>query len=126
MIDEWRPNPSAREGELTRPGRICRGRTPLASMMHASARGEPGPGEELGIKDFAFCGILGEGEFGRVMMAKNVRSQDIVAVKVLRKNHLLQGGSKGVTRAITEKQACSTHDWTDLAVPYLQNWQRVP
>lgn len=60
--------------------------------------------EELGIQDFAFCGILGEGEFGRVMMARQAVTQEIVAVKVLRKNHLLQGGSKSVKHAITEKE----------------------
>ena len=56
------------------------------------------------IKDFAFCGILGEGEFGRVMMARNTGTKEFVAVKVLRKNHLLQGGSKSVKHAITEKE----------------------
>ena len=58
----------------------------------------------LTIADFSFCGILGEGEFGRVMMARNNHTQDIVAVKVLRKGFLVQKGSRTVTHAISEKQ----------------------
>ena len=42
----------------------------------------PDDSGQPGIKDFAFCGILGEGEFGRVMMARNASTQEIVAVKV--------------------------------------------
>ena len=71
----------------------------------------------LGIKDFAFCGILGEGEFGRVMMARNASTQEIVAIKVLRKNHLLQGGSKSVKHAITEKEVPAAHAMAACGCP---------
>ena len=36
------------------------------------------------IENYAFCGILGEGEFGRVMMARDKSTSEIVAVKVRR------------------------------------------
>eukprot|EP00967_Tisochrysis_lutea_P132004 scaffold229977_cov30-Tisochrysis_lutea.AAC.1 len=58
----------------------------------------------LSIEDFQFCGILGEGQFGRVMMARNIESQEIVAVKVLRKGFLVQKGSRTISHAISEKQ----------------------
>ena len=32
---------------------------------------------ELSVADFAFCGILGEGEFGRVMMARKNHTSEV-------------------------------------------------
>lgn len=59
---------------------------------------------ELSIADFSFCGILGEGQFGRVMMARNVFTKEIFAVKVLRKGFLVQKGTRTIAHAISEKQ----------------------
>ena len=64
-----------------------------------------GKGGDWRIESYAVCDHLGEGEFGRVMMARKNATQEIFAVKVLRKTKLLQRGGKTVTRAIWEKQA---------------------
>ena len=58
----------------------------------------------LSAGDFAFCGILGEGEFGRVMMGRSKRDGELYAIKVLRKSFLLQQGGQTVNRAISEKE----------------------
>ena len=59
------------------------------------------------LDDFVVHGQVGEGEFGKVMMAAKREGADagrMYALKVIRKDNLLFRGSSSITQAITEKQ----------------------
>ena len=47
---------------------------------------------------------MGEGEFGKVLMATQKATQQMFAMKCLRKEHLLVRGNTSVAQAVTEKQ----------------------
>lgn len=49
-------------------------------------------------------GLVGEGEFGKVLMATRKEDKQLFAMKVLRKEHLILRGETMVAQAITEKQ----------------------
>ena len=64
----------------------------------------PEPRPEVCFADFDVHGLVGEGEFGKVMMATKIDTQRLYAMKVLRKEQLLSRGNITVSQAITEKQ----------------------
>ena len=55
----------------------------------------------------AIHGVVGEGEFGKVLMATHVVDGHLYAMKVLRKENLLLHGDTMVSQALTEKQVLS-------------------
>ena len=54
-----------------------------------------GGGGDLGIKmtpdDFVFTKVLGRGAFGKVFLAEKPGSDDVFAIKVLKKTHVVDG-----------------------------------
>ena len=69
-------------------------------------------GDELGgeegevnvsLEDFTVHGLVGEGAFGKVMMATKIDTQKVYAMKVIRKDLLLTRGNASISQAITEK-----------------------
>ena len=51
------------------------------------------------LDDFTVHGLVGEGEFGKVMMVAKTDTGRLYAMKVLRKEHLLFRGSTSITQA---------------------------
>ena len=57
------------------------------------------------LDDFEVHSVVGEGEFGRVVLVSNrVNPTEMLAMKIVRKEHLLLRGSSSVSQAVTEKQ----------------------
>ena len=56
------------------------------------------------LDDFDLLKVLGKGGFGKVMLVRKKGTNDVYAMKVLRKEHLLFRGKTSVRQAITEKQ----------------------
>ena len=52
------------------------------------------------IEDFTLIKVVGKGSYGTVMLAKHNETQEIVAIKMLKKSYLMK--KKQVAHTITE------------------------
>ena len=88
------------------------------AMGHPRAHATPSPTYDemagplltgpVGLEHFTVHGLVGEGAFGKVMMATKVDTQKVYAMKVMRKEQLFNHGQQSVTQAITEKKVLQT------------------
>lgn len=66
--------------QTTQPGQ--RKALPLAT--------DPGTGQRIGLDHFNFLAVLGKGNFGKVMLAETKRSKKLYAIKVLKKEFIIE------------------------------------
>lgn len=67
---------------------------PLVDEAMPTIRGtdlvRPTSNNQLSINDFTFVKVLGKGSFGKVLLAEKNGSDEVFAVKVLKKHVILQ------------------------------------
>jgi classical protein kinase C len=69
---------------------IAGGALAMAGKKPLPSATDPGTGQRIGLDHFNFLAVLGKGNFGKVMLAETKRSRKLYAIKVLKKEFIIE------------------------------------
>lgn len=89
------PQP-AKAGQLVGPGQV-----PIQQQQSQQplVRDPPSSRRKIGLNDFNFLAVLGKGNFGKVMLAEEKKSGYLYAIKVLKKEFIIENDEVESTKS---------------------------
>lgn len=71
----------------------------MEKRPQAPSANTAGTGRRIGLDHFNFLAVLGKGNFGKVMLAETKSTKQLYAIKVLKKEFIIENGEVESTRS---------------------------
>jgi hypothetical protein len=72
------------------PSPTSSGMIPAQATKVLPSATDPGTGQRIGLDHFNFLAVLGKGNFGKVMLAETKKTRKLYAIKVLKKEFIIE------------------------------------